>query len=85
MSFSDYRMAAAWMEERQAQARCQAERDAMRRQAEQVGQVQQWWLSRQGCKLLCTMGAYLVLLGRRLQAHALPQALPLNNNVSKTG
>ncbi|MGD8623365.1 MAG: hypothetical protein PVF47_01560 [Anaerolineae bacterium] len=85
MSFSDYRMAAAWMEEKQIQARRQAERDALRRLAGQTGQRPRGWLSRQGCKLLCTVGAYLVLLGRRLQAHALPQALPLNGNMSETG
>jgi hypothetical protein len=84
MSFSDYRMAAAWMEERQTQARRQAERDALRRQAEQAGRWQRGWLPRQGRKLLCTMGAYLVLLGRRLQARALPQALPMNGNMSET-
>jgi hypothetical protein len=81
MSFSDYRMAAAWIETRQAEAQRQAELDALRRQA---GPLHRGWLSRQHRRLLCKTGAVLISFGRRLQAYDLSQTLPLNNGLSKT-
>jgi hypothetical protein len=75
MSFSDYRMATAWMEANQAQARHLAEEGAMRKQAERAGQLHRRWLSRQQHRLLRKVGAVLISFGQRLQAYGLPQAL----------
>ena len=55
-----------------------------RRKARLSGALQQGWVARQGCSLLCQMGRLLVAMGLRMERYGLAQTLSLKGELGRS-
>jgi hypothetical protein len=82
MSFSDWRMAAAWMEACQAEAQRLAKERKLR---EEAGLPDRDVLSRQICRMLCWLGTWMITAGQRLEAYGPPKPLQVEGKAGRSG
>ena len=78
MSYTDYHFGERLMDLRVHEERRQAE---LRRLQREARRLDQGWLSRQSCRLLCQLGSLFVSLGVRLLHAGLPQPLPVREQM----
>jgi hypothetical protein len=72
------------MHQRLQDERLSFETRRLKGKARQVGVLQQGWMARQSCWLLCQMGRLLVTMGLRMERYGLSQTLSFEGELGRS-